>query len=990
MRRHRTFFNRLAPRHFIGVFVLILLVAAGLRFWGLPGIPPGPHYDEAANGILTAEIANGIKQPIFIPSYTGKEVLFFYLAAVAMRLLGVGLLALRLTSALVGLITIATTAWLVYELFADDDPVAALWLAVLTATLVATSFWHVVLSRVGFRAITQPLLQTLTLAALWRGLRQRPLRQRPLRQRPLRQRPELAEGALAEGALAEGRRQGGRRNATSSSHGWLLLAGLFCGLTGYTYLAARAFPIPLAISLVTLLIVDSGHRRQRLFQSILFGMAAIVSFAPLGLYFLRHPDAFTTRMSQVGPGNDWNSALNGILAAFKMLFLQGDPYIRFNLPLRPLFGPIVAFLLVVGLAVSAWRLLRPQGTGGSVALERARELFLLVWTPIMLLPTALAINEITPSNLRAIGLIPLIFIFPARGLWTLLRITTDHESRITNRLPLTATCLLLGVTAFTTARAYFHEYAPRTDLYEASDGDLADIAAYLNRVDLADTSVYVGSIHFRHPTLAFLADAYSKIKWLVGASAVVYPANGEALYLFPRSAMPDTGWLARHFPHVAPIPAITAADGGAAFTGYQLMAPTLSVDQILADFNGVVRLLGYQVERAVSGQWADATVVWQILAPSPYPGLTPFYHLVDPWGSRWGQAEPFQYAAEDWTPGEIVVARVRVPIAPGAPPGDYALRTGLYSQRADARLAVVDTAGRFLGTTVPLTLTVARAETPPVPGALEIRQRMNLETGVGLALLGANLDTSQARPGERVHLTLFWLADQGPRMGDLGVQLALQSTSGEEITLYRGAPVHGTYPTGRWTKGEIVVDRYNPRLPLVAAGAPPGEYALELALATPDGEALFDPIMLGSLTLVATDRSFDLPAIAHAQSVELGGQVTFLGYDIDLTGAQPGGTVQLTLYWRASVEMDTDYTVFTHLLGQDGRIVAQKDNRPAKGSYPTTLWLPGEIITDPYDISLPADLPPGDYAVEIGFYIVENGLRLADPIVLDTSVTIQP
>ena len=55
------FVNRLTPRHFIGVIVLILLVSAGLRFWGLPGIPPGPHYDEAANGILTAEIANGIE-----------------------------------------------------------------------------------------------------------------------------------------------------------------------------------------------------------------------------------------------------------------------------------------------------------------------------------------------------------------------------------------------------------------------------------------------------------------------------------------------------------------------------------------------------------------------------------------------------------------------------------------------------------------------------------------------------------------------------------------------------------------------------------------------------------------------------------------------------------------------------------------------------------------------------------------------------------------
>jgi hypothetical protein len=54
------------------------------------------------------------------------------------------------------------------------------------------------------------------------------------------------------------------------------------------------------------------------------------------------------------------------------------------------------------------------------------------------------------------------------------------------------------------------------------------------------------------------------------------------------------------------------------------------------------------------------------------------------------------------------------------------------------------------------------------------------------------------------------------------------------------------------------------------------------------------------------------------------------------------------------------------------------------------LWLTGEIIADPFSISLPTDLGPGDYPVSVGFYIAENGLRLADPVVLDTVVAIAP
>ena len=107
---------RLFPRRLIAVFTLVLLVAAILRLWEVPDIPPGPHYDEAANGVLAAEIATGAKTPLFISSYTGKEVLFFYWVGAAMRLLGTGVLALRLASAFLGLLTVAAAGWTVYEL----------------------------------------------------------------------------------------------------------------------------------------------------------------------------------------------------------------------------------------------------------------------------------------------------------------------------------------------------------------------------------------------------------------------------------------------------------------------------------------------------------------------------------------------------------------------------------------------------------------------------------------------------------------------------------------------------------------------------------------------------------------------------------------------------------------------------------------------------------------------------------------------------------
>jgi hypothetical protein len=31
-------------------------------------------------------------------------------------------------------------------------------------------------------------------------------------------------------------------------------------------------------------------------------------------------------------------------------------------------------------------------------------------------------------------------------------------------------------------------------------------------------------------------------------------------------------------------------------------------------------------------------------------------------------------------------------------------------------------------------------------------------------------------------------------------------------------------------------------------------------------------------------------------------------------------------------------------------------------------WVPGEIITDPVTLNIPVELPPGDYALEVGLY----------------------
>lgn len=105
-------------------------------------------------------------------------------------------------------------------------------------------------------------------------------------------------------------------------------------------------------------------------------------------------------------------------------------------------------------------------------------------------------------------------------------------------------------------------------------------------------------------------------------------------------------------------------------------------------------------------------------------------------------------------------------------------------------------------------------------------------------------------------------------------------------------------------------------------------------------------------------------------------QIMLLDYEIrPPTEITP--TLILTLTWQAVQPVAGDHTVFVHVLTPDDEKAAQQDTRPCEGECPTNNWLPGEIITDHYQLTLAADAPPGPYRLALGLYLLETGDRAA-------------
>jgi hypothetical protein len=93
-------------------------------------------------------------------------------------------------------------------------------------------------------------------------------------------------------------------------------------------------------------------------------------------------------------------------------------------------------------------------------------------------------------------------------------------------------------------------------------------------------------------------------------------------------------------------------------------------------------------------------------------------------------------------------------------------------------------------------------------------------------------------------------------------------------------------------------------------------------------------------------------------------------------GAGPGGAVRIALRWWTEVPVQDSFHMFAHVVDTAGGLVSQHDAVPGSGLLPLTAWTPGERVEDRFAIRLPSDLPAGDYAIWVGLYNPDSGLRL--------------
>ncbi len=403
------------------VLVATVLLGAWLRFYRLGTWPPGLYHDEAYNGLDALRVLEG-ERPIFFEANNGREPFFLYSIALAVAVLGRTPYAVRLMAAVLGTLTIPATFLMARALFGER---VGLW----SAWLVAVAPWPINLSRVGLRAVSMPPLAALGVWLWWTGRSQK----------------------------------AGRR-------GWLfVLGGALLGFSLYTYTAARLVPVAVALFALFQVLVRSERRCRDEFLYLV--LAAVLVTSPLVAYGITHWDTFAGRPGQVSilspeinHGNLLGMLSGNVLRAVGLFTFRGDSIPRHNVPLRPLFDPVISVFFVVG----ALLCLVGSRRGGAQALS-------LVWVGVMLIPTILA--EDCPHFLRAVGVLPMAMVFPASGLeWT--------GYRLRKRMPPWAADLVIVVVLVASAAWGIRDYyrhVSNPDLGYAFEAAQAQEAAEINR-----------------------------------------------------------------------------------------------------------------------------------------------------------------------------------------------------------------------------------------------------------------------------------------------------------------------------------------------------------------------------------------------------------------------------------------------------------------------------------------------------------------------------
>lgn len=401
------------------LLLVVLVLALFFRFFKLKEIPPGLYPDVAiyANDALDSLENKDFK--VFYPENNGREGLWMWILALFFKIFGISIFTIKLASALCGFLTVVGIYFLTKELFENEK------IALFSSFFLSISFWHTNLSRIGFRVITYPLLLVFAYYFLIKALKKLKFSD-------------------------------------------FVISGFLFGLSFYTYTSIRMQVLILPIVFFSYFFFHQNKKRF-LVGFCLFLTTTFFVALPLGIYFLKNPQYFVSRMAPISVfvgEKKLSNFLRSLILHLGMFNFYGDPNLRHNLPGKPYLSPLESIFFLTGFFFSFVLALKAK--------KNTKEfLFLFSFWFFSLLPGILT-KEGIPHGLRAFSAVIPTAIFSALGI-------EFFEKKLRN-FPWSRILLgvLLVILTWNYYQRYFNVWARHPDLKNAFSHDFVEMGNYLN------------------------------------------------------------------------------------------------------------------------------------------------------------------------------------------------------------------------------------------------------------------------------------------------------------------------------------------------------------------------------------------------------------------------------------------------------------------------------------------------------------------------------
>jgi len=247
-----------------------------------------------------------------------------------------------------------------------------------------------------------------------------------------------------------------------------------------------------------------------------------------------------------------------------------------------------------------------------------------------------------------------------------------------------------------------------------------------------------------------------------------------------------------------------------------------------------------------------------------------------------------------------------------------------------------------------------------------------------LELVAGKAGSVIVEEGGKVPITLYWRANEHMDQ-NYSLYLHVLGRDYQQIGKIDSYPGGGLLPTTQMIPGTIYEDRYWINLDTNFETPTAIRILIGVILYGEDEYTEIKPLLSDGMqpTSISIDAGVAYPANA-AKCSELVddedaplasfGEFALLWAKPILHDAHPGDEIPVELVWDRLGDTLINWTVFVHLDSQNGSTLAQADEPPVDGFYPTSLWKRKCQVLDQHTLKLPQDIPPGEYSIMVGFY----------------------